>query len=180
MLPGQELPDPARSANTPPVDPMPPKSLAGCLADGCPPHGLWLAAPAARAARPSAAALIGSFGTPVMRRWGRSRCVPVGLSGLATRSFGSLPATLLVSRTKPDRPNNGRKAVLLSRDPWPYVLAGRQLPGPARNADTPLVHACQHHARPSGATELIRRQTARSREQNVRAMPFASVRVGST
>ena len=56
------------------MDPMPPRSLADVSA----PRGLWcpaLAARAARAARPSAAALIGSFSTRVMRRWGRSRRV---------------------------------------------------------------------------------------------------------
>ena len=68
MLSGQQLPGPVRSADTPLVDPMPAQSLA----DGCLRRGLWRPAPVARAAGLSAAALIGSFSTRVMRRWGRS------------------------------------------------------------------------------------------------------------
>ena len=63
------------------MDPMPPKSLAGWLADGCPRRGLWCLAPAARATRASAEALIGSFTTRGMRRGPvRALCGPADVA----------------------------------------------------------------------------------------------------
>ena len=88
---------------------------AGWLADGCPRRGLWRPAPAARAARPNAAALIrsslsvGCGAGPFARFAGRL----TWLRGLAARSFETLPppALALGRSTKLDRLNNGRKAL---------------------------------------------------------------------
>ena len=84
-LPGQQLPIPARSATTPLVDPMPPRSLAGRLTGASRPAsasrpcylGLEVTGPAlpVPASYPSASALIRSFAIRLVRRRGRLHCI---------------------------------------------------------------------------------------------------------